>query len=53
MYDLTTKRGPIHRIMSTLNSSEKKALTGYLEKIYAQARKEIGLDARDLPSSEE
>jgi DNA-binding MarR family transcriptional regulator len=53
MYDLTTKRGPIHRIMSTLNSSEKKALTGHLEKIYAQARKEIGLDARDLPSSEE
>jgi DNA-binding MarR family transcriptional regulator len=52
-YDLSTKRGPIHRIMGTLNPEEKEKFSHYLEKIYAQARKEIGMDIDTLPSSEE
>lgn len=52
-YEITTKRGPIHRIMSSLNADEKKDFARYLEKIYAQARKEIGLDIDSLPLSEE
>jgi MarR family transcriptional regulator, organic hydroperoxide resistance regulator len=51
-YELTTKRGPIHRIMNTLNKEEKEQFRNQLEKIFAQARKEIGLDLDKLPSSE-
>ena len=47
-YELSTKRGPIHRIMSTLNEEEKKDFREYLEKLLAKARKEIGLDREEL-----
>lgn len=51
-YELSTKRGPIHRIMNTLDTEERKQFRGYLERLLATARKEIGLDRDDLPSSE-
>jgi len=51
-FELSTKRGPIHRIMNTLNEEEKKTFRGYLERLLAKARKEIGLDQDELPPSE-
>jgi len=51
-YEISTKRGPIHRILSTLNEDEKKLFRSYLERVMAKARKEIGLDQDDLPPSE-
>jgi MarR family transcriptional regulator, organic hydroperoxide resistance regulator len=51
-YELSTKRGPIHRIMNTLNEDEKKAFRDFLEKLLIKARKEIGLDRDELPPSE-
>jgi DNA-binding MarR family transcriptional regulator len=51
-YELSTKRGPIHRIMSTLNPEERKQFKDYLERILAKARKEIGMDRDELPPSE-
>lgn len=45
VYDVSTKRGPIHRIMSSLNATERANFQKTLEKLQAQARKEIGLDA--------
>ncbi len=51
-YELSTKRGPIHRIMNTLTEEEKKEFRGYLEKLLAKARKEIGLDRDELPPSD-
>jgi DNA-binding MarR family transcriptional regulator len=51
-YEQSTKRGPIHRIMGKLSPEEKKQVRQSLEKIYNQARKEIGLDIDRLPSSE-
>ncbi len=51
-YDLSTKRGPIHRIMNTLTEEEKREFRAYLEKLLAKARKEIGLDRDELPPSE-
>jgi len=51
-YEQSTKRGPIHRIMVKLSPEEKKQVRQSLEKIYNQARKEIGLDIDRLPSSE-
>jgi DNA-binding MarR family transcriptional regulator len=51
-YELTTKRGPIHRIMNTLKKDEKQEFSTYLEKIYTEARKEIGMDRDKLPSSD-
>jgi DNA-binding MarR family transcriptional regulator len=51
-YELSTKRGPIHRIMSSMDAEEKKNFRGTLEKILATARKEIGLDRDELPPSE-
>jgi MarR family transcriptional regulator, organic hydroperoxide resistance regulator len=53
VYELSCKRGPIHRIIGQLSPEEKKLFRRYLEKIYSQARKEIGLDNDSLPSSEE
>lgn len=44
VYDISTKRGPIHRIMGSLNAAERSNLQKALEKLQAQARKEIGLD---------
>jgi DNA-binding MarR family transcriptional regulator len=51
-YDLSTKRGPIHRIMSSLEEEEKKAFRDSLEKLLIKARKEIGLDRDELPPSD-
>ncbi len=51
-YELSTKRGPIHRIMSSLNAEEKKDFRAYLERLMTKARKEIGLDRDELPPSE-
>jgi MarR family transcriptional regulator, organic hydroperoxide resistance regulator len=51
-YELSTKRGPIHRIMNELNTKEKKDFKDYLVRLLAKARKEIGLDRDELPSSE-
>ncbi len=51
-YELSTKRGPIHRIMNTLNQEEKKDFRDYLERIFSKARKEIGMDRDELPSSD-
>lgn len=51
-YDLSTKRGPIHRIMNTLDKEEKEVFKGYLQRLMEKARKEIGLDRDELPPSE-
>jgi MarR family transcriptional regulator, organic hydroperoxide resistance regulator len=51
-YDLSAKRGPIHRIFSGLDEKEKKTLRATLQKLNARARKEIGLDRDDLPPSD-
>ena len=51
-YELSTKRGPIHRILSTLNPEERKSFKDYLERILVKARKEIGMDREQLPLSE-
>ena len=52
IYELSTKRGPIHRIMSSLEPQEKKNFQITLEKLLANARKEIGLDRDQLSPSE-
>lgn len=52
IFDISTKRGPIHRIMGTLSETEKQEFRSYLEKLLAKARKEIGLDRDELPASE-
>jgi DNA-binding MarR family transcriptional regulator len=50
VYEHSTKRGPIHRIMATLSSDERVLLKNVLQKLHTQARKEIGLDREiDLP----
>ena len=51
-YELSTKRGPIHRIMATLSDDERKSFKEYLERILTKARKEIGMDRDELPPSE-
>ena len=51
-YELSTKRGPIHRIMNELSAKEKNDFREYLVRLLAKARKEIGLDRDELPSSE-
>ncbi len=52
VYDISTKRGPIHRIMSTLTATERTNLQKTLEKLQTQARKEIGLDQEKFPPLE-
>jgi DNA-binding MarR family transcriptional regulator len=47
-YDLSTKRGPIHRILATITPEEKKEFRETLEKLLAKARKEIGLDREEI-----
>jgi DNA-binding MarR family transcriptional regulator len=44
IYDVSTKRGPIHRILGLLSATERANFQKTLEKLQAQARKEIGLD---------
>jgi MarR family transcriptional regulator, organic hydroperoxide resistance regulator len=47
-YDLSTKRGPIHRIFASISPEEKKEFRDTLEKLLAKARKEIGLDREEI-----
>ncbi len=51
-YELSTKRGPIHRILGSLDVKERKQFRDTLEKVLAKARKEIGLDRDELPPSD-
>jgi len=44
LYEYSTKRGPIHRIMGVLSNEERTQLQVLLQKLQGQARKEIGLD---------
>jgi len=48
VYDISTKRGPIHRIMGSLSATERSNFQKTLEKLQAQARKEIGLDREEF-----
>ena len=50
-YELSSKRGPIHRILNTLSEDEKKVFKDLLERLLSKARKEIGLDRDELPPS--
>jgi DNA-binding MarR family transcriptional regulator len=49
IYDSSTKRGPIHRIMGILSNDERTQLQSLLEKLHVQARKEIGMDRDKYP----
>jgi DNA-binding MarR family transcriptional regulator len=49
IYEDSTRRGPIHRIMSSLADDERSQLKSLLEKLLTQARKEIGLDRDKFP----
>jgi MarR family transcriptional regulator, organic hydroperoxide resistance regulator len=51
-YDISTKRGPIHRILNTLTEEEKVVFKDILERLLTKARKEIGLDRDELPPSD-
>jgi MarR family transcriptional regulator, organic hydroperoxide resistance regulator len=51
-YEMTSKRGPIHRIMHTLNDKERGQFRSYLERLMGKAREELGLDRDELPSSD-
>jgi MarR family transcriptional regulator, organic hydroperoxide resistance regulator len=51
-YELSTKRGPIHRIMNSMGDQERKDFKATLEKLLATARKEIGLDRDDFSPSD-
>jgi DNA-binding MarR family transcriptional regulator len=44
VYEFSTKRGPIHRIMGILTPEERIQLQTLLGKLHDQARKEIGID---------
>jgi DNA-binding MarR family transcriptional regulator len=50
IYDSSTKRGPIHKIMGILSSEERSQFRNILDKLHLRARKEIGLDQeQDYP----
>jgi DNA-binding MarR family transcriptional regulator len=51
-YELSRKRGPIHRIMAVLSEEERTQLRELLRKLQAEARKELGMDADKLPPSD-
>jgi MarR family transcriptional regulator, organic hydroperoxide resistance regulator len=48
IYELSTKRGPIHRIFNSVSPEEKKNFRDTLEKLMSKARKEIGLDREEI-----
>ncbi len=52
VYEQSAKRGPIHRIMNSLNPQEKQEFCHYLERILATARQEAGMQEQQLPASE-
>jgi DNA-binding MarR family transcriptional regulator len=51
-YLLTTKRGPIHRIMGTLEKDERDRLSQALDDIIARTSDELGINKDTLPSSD-
>ena len=51
-YILSAKRGPIHRILSVVNQSERDRVSKVLEKILSKAEEELGLNRDNLPSSD-
>jgi DNA-binding MarR family transcriptional regulator len=51
-YRLTTKRGPIHRIMGTLDEGERDCLSQGLDCIITRTNDELGLNKDNLPSSD-
>jgi len=51
-YELTCKRGPIHRILGSLAEEERERFQQCLDKIMEKARDELGLDRDTLPSSD-
>ena len=51
-YELSTKRGPIHRIMGSMGEQERKQFKATLEKLLATSRKEIGLDRDEISPSD-
>jgi DNA-binding MarR family transcriptional regulator len=51
-FALSSKRGPIHRILSAVNDKERDQLTKVLEKILFAAGDELGLNKDKLPSSD-
>jgi DNA-binding MarR family transcriptional regulator len=53
IYDNSTKRGPIHKIMGILSSEERNQLKSILDKLHVSARKEIGLDHEKILPYEE
>jgi DNA-binding MarR family transcriptional regulator len=48
IYGYSTNRGPIHRIMGVLSSTERVQLKKLLKKLHTQARKEIGLEKEEF-----
>jgi DNA-binding MarR family transcriptional regulator len=53
LYDNSTKRGPIHKIMGILSNEERTQLKNILDKLHLHARKEIGLDHDQISPFEE
>jgi DNA-binding MarR family transcriptional regulator len=51
-YQLSAKRGPIRRILSTLDEEDRKVFRQLLEKISEKAADELGLTRVDLPPSD-
>jgi DNA-binding MarR family transcriptional regulator len=49
-YQLSTKRGPIHRIMGELSQGEKAKFRALLTILFTKARQETGMDQDQLPS---
>ena len=45
LYQLSSKRGPIHRVMKVLSQDERNQLVPVLEKILSEAGKETGVEA--------
>jgi MarR family transcriptional regulator, organic hydroperoxide resistance regulator len=51
-YRLTTKRGPIHRIMGNLEKTERDQLNQALDNIISKTADELGINKDTLPSSD-
>jgi DNA-binding MarR family transcriptional regulator len=51
-YEITTKRGPIRRILSVLDENERRQFQEYLDRIMEKAKEELGLERDDLPPSD-
>ena len=47
-YEITTKRGPIHRILGSLNENEREQFQKCLEIIAVKACSELGIDRDNL-----